>query len=78
MFEKVVLRLFFVSFHGSDEDGVEIGGRCSCEESLRHSNRNLDELVGDGKETAGERMKIVQSLGTRASEQTREAFPRVP
>src|SRR6266702_778460 len=40
MCEKVGLCLFLIRFQGSDEDGAEIqvGGRCSCGRSLRHSN----------------------------------------
>jgi hypothetical protein len=52
---KVGLCLFLVRFQGSDEDGAEIGGRCSCGGSLRHSNatvtaRNSDEMFQVGGE----------------------------
>ena len=35
---KVGLRLLLILSQGSDEDGAEIGGRCSCSGNLGHVN----------------------------------------
>ena len=52
MNKKIVLGLFLICFHGSIEDGLEIGRGCrSGGWNLRHRKSNMGELVGDVRET---------------------------
>ena len=50
---KVGFRLLLIRFHGSDEDGAEIGGRCRRDGRLGHRNtlltaRNRESINADG------------------------------
>ena len=52
MSEKILLGLFLIFFHGSVEDGLEIGRGCrSGGWSLRHGKSNTGEQVSDVRET---------------------------
>ena len=53
---KVSLRLFFVRFHGSDEDGAEMGGSCRCGWRLGHGNTLVS---GRNSEGDGEPVNVV-------------------
>ena len=44
---EVCLRLFLVSFHGSNEDGAEIGRRRRCRRTLGHGGKLLYSQLGE-------------------------------